>query len=145
MFAHPLHPAVVHFPFGLLLTSTIVDLGYLAGLWPETHYAAWLMASGLVAAVVAVAAGVFDFRRLTETQVPYAARHMGTMAVAVLGYGVALYLRRESLTAAAEPSAASLGIAIASALVLAVGGWLGGELVYRYGAGRVEPKAPPHG
>ena len=145
MFAHPIHPAVVHFPFGLLLTSTIVDLGYLAGLWPEVHFAAWLMASGLVAAVVAVAAGVFDFRRLTEAQVPYAVRHMGAMAVAVLGYGVALYLRRGSLTAGAEPSSASLGIAIASAAVLAVGGWLGGELVYRYGAGRVEAEVPPQG
>ena len=145
MFAHPLHPAVVHFPFGLLLTSTIVDLGHLAGFWPEAHYAAWLMASGLVAAIVAVAAGVFDFRRLTEAQVPYAMRHMGAMAVAVLGYGVALYLRRESLTAAVQPSGASLGIALASALVLAIGGYLGGELVYRYGAGRIEPKGSPNG
>jgi uncharacterized membrane protein len=145
VFAHPIHPAVVHFPFGLLFTSTIVDLGYLAGLWPETHFAAWLMASGLVAAVVAVAAGIFDFRRLTEAQVPYAMRHMGAMAVAVVGYGVALYLRRESLTAPAEASGVSVGIAIASALVLAVGGYLGGELVYRYGAGGIDTKASPDG
>lgn len=138
MVAHPIHPAVVHFPFGLLLTSTIVDLGHLGGLWPEAHYAAWLMASGLVAALVAVAAGLFDFRRLNDAQVPYALRHMGTMAIAVVGYGIALYLRRETLTAAAEPSAASVGVAVASAVVLAIGGWLGGELVYRHGAGRID-------
>ena len=32
---------------------------------------------------------------------------------------------------------ASSGVALASALVLSLGGWLGGELVYRYGAGRI--------
>jgi uncharacterized membrane protein len=31
-----------------------------------------------------------------------------------------------------------VAVAVASAAVLAVGGWLGGELVYRYGAGRIE-------
>ena len=102
------------------------------------------MAFGLAAALVAVAAGLFDFRKLSEAQVPYALRHMGTMAVAVTGYAVALYLRRESLTAAAEPSTASLAAAIVSAIVLAFGGWLGGELVYRHGAGRIESKATAH-
>ena len=84
-----------------------------------------------------MAAGLYDFRRLTEAQVPHALRHMGAIALAVLGYGVALYLRRASLTQATEPPLASSGVAVASALVLTLGGWLGGELVYRYGAGRI--------
>jgi uncharacterized membrane protein len=137
--AHPIHPAVVHFPFGLLLTSTIVDLAWLAGLWPEPRFAAWLLAGGLAAGVVAMAAGLYDFRRLTEAQVPYAMRHMAAMACALLGYAVALYLRRDVLSAAAEPSPGSVAVAIFSALVLALGGWLGGELVYRLGAGRIRP------
>jgi uncharacterized membrane protein len=135
--AHPIHPAVVHFPLGLLLTSSIVDLASHGGLWPEPRFAAWLMASGLIAAVVAMAAGLYDFRRLTADQVPHALRHMGTVAVAVIGYAAALYLRRESLSGAVEPPMASSGVALASALVLSLGGWLGGELVYRYGAGRI--------
>jgi uncharacterized membrane protein len=137
--AHPIHPAVVHFPFGLLLTSTLVDLAWLAGLWNEPSFAAWMLAAGLAAGVVAMAAGLYDFRRLTERQVPYAMRHMGAMACALLGYAVALYLRREVLSAAAEPSLGSIAVAAVSALVLAIGGWLGGELVYRHGAGRIEP------
>lgn len=138
MVAHPIHPAIVHFPFGLLLTSTIIDLARLAGLWHEPRFPAWLMAAGLVAGFVAAAAGLYDFRRLSEAQIPFAVRHMGAMALALVGYGVALYLRRESLTAAAEPPGTSIAVAIASAIVLAVGGWLGGELVYRHGAGRIE-------
>ena len=138
MAAHPIHPAVVHFPLGLLLTSTLADLAHLAGVWPEPRFAAWLIAVGLATAVVAMAAGLYDFRRLTPAQVPHAVRHMGTVAVAVLGYAVALYLRRESLSGAAEPPLASSAVAIASALVLSLGGWFGGELVYRYGAGRID-------
>jgi uncharacterized membrane protein len=135
---HPIHPALVHFPFALLLTATIADLAHLAGFWREPRFAAWLMAWGLAAGLVAMATGLYDFRRLTSVQLPHALRHMGAMALAWLGYAVALYLRRDSLAALAEPSAASTAVAVASAVVLAVGGWLGGELVYRYGAGRIE-------
>lgn len=138
MSAHPLHPAVVHFPLALLLTSTAADVAHLAGLWPEPRFAAQLMAWGLAGGLVAMAAGLLDFGRLTQEQVPHALRHMGAVAVAWLGYAVALYLRRASLSTAAEPSTASVAVAVASAAVLAVGGWLGGELVYRYGAGRIE-------
>jgi uncharacterized membrane protein len=136
--AHPIHPAVVHFPLGLLLTSTIADLAHVAGLWAEPRFAAWLMAAGLAAGLPAVAAGLYDLRRLKEALVARALRHAGTMAVAWVGYAVALYLRRGALTAAVETPVASIAVGIASALVLGWGGWLGGELVYRYGAGRVE-------
>lgn len=138
MAAHPLHPAVVHFPLGLLISSTIADLAHLVGLWREPRFALWLMAAGPTWALIAIAAGLYDFRRLTEAQVPHALRHMGTMAIAVVGYAVALYLRRDGFAGAEEPSMASIGTATASAAILAVGGWLGGELVYRYGAGRID-------
>jgi uncharacterized membrane protein len=135
---HPIHPALVHFPLGLLLTATIVDLAYWAGFWPEPQFAVWLMAAGLIAALPTMAAGLYDFAKLDQAVVPHALRHMGAMALAWLGYAVALYLRRDGISAAVEPSAASLAASVASALVLSLGGWLGGELVYRYGAGRID-------
>ncbi len=64
-------------------------------------------------------------------------RHMGAVATAWLGYGVALYLRREGLSISIEPSLASIVVSMVSGAVLVLGGWLGGELVYRYGAGRI--------
>ena len=137
MAAHPIHPAVVHFPLGLLLTSTAADLAHLAGVWPEPRFAAWLVVWGLAGGLVAMAAGLIDFRRLTDRQAPHALRHMATFAVAWMGYVVALYLRRDVLAGAAEPPIASVVVAVLSAAVLAFGGWLGGELVYRYGAGRL--------
>jgi uncharacterized membrane protein len=137
--AHPIHPAVVHFPLALLLTSTAADLAHLAGVWPEPRFAAWLVVWGLAGGLVAMAAGLFDFRRLNDRQVSHALRHMGTVAVAWIGYAIALYLRRDVLAGGAEPPLASVVVAVVSAAILGVGGWLGGELVYRYGAGRIEP------
>jgi len=137
--AHPVHPALVHFPIGLLLTATLADIAGLVAGWPEPRFAALLMALGLAAALPTMAAGLYDFRRLNETQMPHALRHMGAVAVAWLGYGIALYLRRDVFAGGAEPSAMSVAVGFGSALALGFGGWLGGELVYRHGAGRIAP------
>src|SRR4051794_27485559 len=102
MSAHPVHPALVHFPLGLLFSSALVDLAHLTGLWRETHFAAWLMAGGLASALLAMAAGLYDFRLLDDAQVVHATRHMVVMVVAWIGFAVALYLRRNVLAAGAE-------------------------------------------
>ena len=137
MGGHPLHPALVHFPLGLLLSATIADLGQLAGLWAEPRFAALLIAAGLVTGLLAMGAGLADFTRLDEAAVPHALRHMVVMALAWFGYGVTLYLRRDALTGATEIPAASVAASVGSAAALAFGGFLGGELVYRHGAGRI--------
>lgn len=139
MAGHPIHPALVHFPLGLLLTATLADMAGLVVPWPEPRFAAWLMAIGLAAAVPTMMAGLYDFRRLDERQAPHALRHMAAVALAWVGYGVALYLRRAAFTGTPELSLASVALSLVSAVVLGLGGWLGGELVYRYGAGRIEP------
>ncbi len=135
MLGHPLHPAVVHFPIALLLSATLADLAWVAGLTADTHIAAVLMAAGLAGGLVAMAAGLVDFTRLDEAVVPHATRHMMVVGLAWLGYGVALYLRRGSLAASAEPGTATIAVSIFSSLLLALGGWLGGRLVYTFGAG----------
>jgi uncharacterized membrane protein len=85
MAGQPIHPALVHFPFGLLFSSVLVDLAHWAGLWPDTRFAAWLMAGGLATALLAMAAGLYDFRRLTDAQVPHALQHTAAMGCAATG------------------------------------------------------------
>ena len=135
MFGHPLHPAVVHFPIALLLSATAADLARLAGLTGDVHVAALLMAGGLVMGLLAMAAGMVDFARLDSAVVPHALRHMAAVGTAWLGYAVALYLRRDTLNGGSGLGSASVALSIASGLLLALGGWLGGRLVYTFGAG----------
>jgi uncharacterized membrane protein len=52
-----------------------------------------------------------------------------------VGFAVALYLRKVNLFGPAAISTASIIASLASAILLAVGGWLGGRLVYTFGAG----------
>ena len=135
MSGHPLHPAIVHFPIALLLSASAADLAWVAGLTSDAHIGAVLMAGGLAMGLVAMGAGLLDFTKLDEAVVPHAVRHIMAVGLAWLGYGIALYLRRDALQGASSIGSASLALSFVSALVLCVGGFLGGRLVYTYGAG----------
>ena len=136
MLGHPIHPAIVHFPIALFLSATIADLAWLAGLTTDTHLAAVLMAGGLAGGLLAMGAGMADLVRLDQKLVPHAMRHVAAVGLAWLGYGIALYLRKDSLMASttSAPDAAAIAASIVSAPMLALGGWLGGRLVYTFGA-----------
>jgi uncharacterized membrane protein len=135
MLGHPVHPAIVHFPIALLLSATAADLAGAAGLTGDFHIAAVLMAAGLAMGLVAMGAGVADLVKLDDSTASKAMQHASVVGLAWIGYAVALYLRKDSLTASASaPGAAALAFSVASALVLAFGGWLGGRLVYTFGA-----------
>ena len=135
MSGHPLHPAIVHFPIALLLSASAADLAWVAGLTSDAHIGAVLMAGGLAMGLVAMGAGLLDFTKLDEAVVPHAVRHIMAVGLAWLGYGIALYLRRDAFQGASLIGSASLALSFVSALVLCVGGFLGGRLVYTFGAG----------
>ena len=136
MLGHPIHPAIVHFPIALFLSATIADLAWLAGLTTDTHLAAVLMAGGLAGGLLAMGAGMADLVRLDQKLVPHAMRHVAAVGLAWLGYAIALYLRKDNLMASttSAPDAAAIAASIVSAPMLALGGWLGGRLVYTFGA-----------
>jgi uncharacterized membrane protein len=135
MFGHPLHPAVVHFPIALLLSASAADIAWLVGFTADVRVGAVMMAGGLAMGIVAMAAGLVDFIRLDEGAVPHAMRHILVVGVAWMGYAIALYLRRDTVSGGTELSSLSIALSMVSALLLALGGWLGGRLVYTFGAG----------
>jgi uncharacterized membrane protein len=135
MLGHPVHPALVHFPIALLLSATIADLAWVTGITSNTQMAAVMMAGGLAAGLLAMGAGMVDLIKLDESIIPHAVRHMSIVGLAWLGYGIALYLRRDSLSANVPVGTPALAVSLVSALLLGFGGWLGGRLVYTFGAG----------
>jgi uncharacterized membrane protein len=136
---HPLHPALVHFPIGLWLAAVLWDL---VGWWRSTE-ALWsqmsygCLALGLAAALPAIATGLLEFfsMRSDHPAIDTATAHMMAMAGAAALFGASWVVRAKTGIATA-PDGVALSLTFVGAAVLAVGGWLGGTLVYRHGVGR---------
>lgn len=137
---HPLHPMIVPLPIGLLAGAFGADLAYVATrdkLWARAALA--LTAGGVVAGAIAGSVGAVDFlSRARIRERPISWYHAGGNA-AVLGLGIAsIAARFRAPERAVIPT--GLLLSSASAGLLLITGWLGGELVYRYRAA-VIPRA----
>ena len=93
------------------------------------------MAGGLCGGLLAMGAGMIDFARVDAAVVPHALRHMTAVGLAWLGYAIALYLRRDVFSGTASIGTLTIALSLFSAALLSLGGWLGGRLVYTFGAG----------
>ncbi|TAM10732.1 MAG: DUF2231 domain-containing protein [Nevskiaceae bacterium] len=133
---HPLHSALVHFPvacWSLAVAADFASLQFGEAAW---QWSGGLLAVGCVMAVVAMLAGLVEFTRVPEgPALRDAYLHMTAMLVALTLFTTRLLLRQENFHAL-PPDALSLVLDAAGFVVLAVGGWLGGRLVYGHGVGR---------
>lgn len=138
LFGHPLHPATVHFPIGLLIGATVVDALAVFGLDLGPKAANLLLILGLCAAAASVTTGFLDFLSIAkDPQVERTAiSHFLCISVALGLYGVSLWLRN-----ATESTALVLATSLAGAIVLLFAGFLGGQLVYRHGQGVESPRS----
>jgi len=132
------HPATVHFPIAFLIGAVALDL---YAWWREradlARVATGLAATGVVTGVVAAATGTVAFFTVpAHTAAAHRLMywHLGVMTGAVTVFaGVVVARRRDERPAVWARVAGLLGV-----LVLLVGAYLGGSLVYRGGAG-VDP------
>ncbi|MFI7643335.1 DUF2231 domain-containing protein [Nonomuraea sp. NPDC049400] len=132
---HPVHPMLIVFPLGLLITSVIFDILYLitnGSGFPIA--AAYTIAAGIIGGLVA---GVFGLIDWTAIPAGSRARRVGLLHgignVVVLLLFAASWLLRT--TTDWLPSVPALALSFAGVLLGAVTGWLGGELVDRLGVG----------
>lgn len=133
---HPIHPMVVHFPVALWTVSVAADAG--GWIWRDPVF--WTLsfygqALGDLAGAAAILTGWLEFttipRAMPEQDV--AAAHMLAMCGAWLAFLVSLALRQSP--ARAPSTIWPTAIAAAGWLAMAIGGWMGGKLVYRLGVG----------
>ena len=130
---HPIHPMLVTIPIGLWVFSLVCDLIFLSGkAGPWATVALYTMVGGFIGALVAAVPGLIDLLSLSDPAIKkIAITHMSINLVAVALFAVNIWLRLGGAGNTGTPLILSV-IAIA---ILAVSGWLGGEMVHRHGVG----------
>lgn len=136
-YGHPLHPALVAVPIGAWVTSVVLDLAsrVLDDAATASHAAWWLLGLGVLGALAAATVGFLDlFAIPTGTRVWRTALvHMTANLTATALFALAWFLRRDDVAPAEGTSAGLLALSVVALVLLSAGGFLGGELAYRYG------------
>jgi uncharacterized membrane protein len=137
---HPLHPALVHFPVACWSLATLADFASLHWGEPAWHLAGVLLIVGLVMAIPALLAGMYELSRIADDSPAWRSvyLHMGAMSAALLLYAIGLFARLDHAVLLA-PDATALTCSAFGFMALATGGWLGGKLVYEYRLGGAPP------
>ncbi len=135
LFGHPLHPMLVVFPLGLFATSVVFDIiGGLDnnGYWSFASY--YMIGAGVVGGMVASAVGAIDLIAIpAKTRAKRIGLLHGAVNIITITMFAASWLIRNNAENREDLSAvlvSLLGIGIGT-----LGGWLGGELVFRLGVG----------
>ena len=128
---HPIHPMLVPFPIAFFTATLVCDLVYRQNgdvFWfAVTQY---LLAAGIVMALLAALAGFTDFfgdSRIRGLAVAWG--HMLGNLLMVLVQAANWYLRHDQGAQAVMPT--GLLLSLLAVLIMLVTGWLGWEMVYR--------------
>jgi nitrite reductase/ring-hydroxylating ferredoxin subunit/uncharacterized membrane protein len=128
---HPLHPALIPFPFAFLTGALLCDaLGWLLDLPSLTATGLTLIIGGIAAGLIAAVPGLIDYRHTVppRSSGKRRARRHGLLNLAALSlFSASLAFRDDTL----GPMPASLGFELAGTAALLYAGWLGGVLVNR--------------
>lgn len=132
---HPIHPILVVFPISFLVGALVTDIVYWQtnnAFWAEMSY--WLIVGGVVTAVVAAVPGLVDFLSINRVRRHAAGWiHAGFNSTVLVIAVVNLFLRQGDVEGGLLPW--GLTLSAVTGVLLAISGWYGGELVYRYKIG----------
>ena len=132
---HPLHPPLVVFPVALLVAAAATDIGYWLTrdlFWARGSF--WLIGAGLLTGIAAAIIGLLDFTRIGRVRKHTAGwAHMyanvTSLVLTAINLGLRLGDRQENILFT------GLIISVVVATLLGIGGWFGGELIYRHKIG----------
>src|SRR5688572_19055200 len=137
---HPIHPALIPFPFAFLFGAFLFDVaGRIAGRGEWSTTGAHLAIAGIATALIAAVPGLIDYRFTVpprSTAKTRATRHMLVNLSAVPLFAIAWWLRGGT---SAPPGIVELVLEGAGVALLTAGGWMGGVLVNRNQIG-VDPR-----
>jgi uncharacterized membrane protein len=132
---HPVHPMLVNFPLGLLVTSAVFDIIHLVtgnGYWSGIAF--WMIAAGIVTGLLAAVVGTIDALAIPSgTRAKSVSLLHGTGNVLILVLFAISWALRYSIPG--NPPVIAYVLSFLGAALLGVTGWLGGELTLRLGIG----------
>jgi uncharacterized membrane protein len=130
---HPIHPMLVPVPIGLWLFAFACDLLFVLGsgasLWFTLSF--YTMIGGLIGAIVAAIPGFIDMLALSGAPKRLALTHMAMNLTVVVLFAVNLGMRINGPEVMGLP----LALSVVAITLLAVSGWLGGQMVYVHRVG----------
>jgi len=122
---HPVHPMITDVPIGALIIGTVLDL---AG---QPTGAAWAIGIGFVSMLAAALAGYADYIDLGGAGKRIGSLHATSMLLAAVLYFVSLGARLGWWPIGGDGAAWIAGIGL---VLVLVGGYLGGDLVFNLGS-----------
>ncbi|GII92990.1 DUF2231 domain-containing protein [Sinosporangium siamense] len=135
-YGHPFHPMLVTIPIGAWVAGLVFDIASQFAADPRflSEGAMWLIAIGVIGALGAAMAGFLDLFAIPGGTRAFrlALTHM-TLNLLVIAAYLGNFLWRHSETVTGGVPAGPLALNVAAFLTLAVSGWLGGRLSFRYG------------
>jgi uncharacterized membrane protein len=135
-YGHPFHPILVSVPIGAWVASLVFDIA--SRLVPEPAFLAqsslWLIAIGVVGALAAASVGFLDLFAIPTGTPAFrtALVHMTLNLLITAAYAVGFVWRRAS-EGGGGVGVGPIALSAVSLAALAVSGYLGGKLAFRYG------------
>jgi uncharacterized membrane protein len=134
----PFHPIFVHFSIALTAASFAFDLaGVVLGVASLATAGWWTLAASALATPVTIITGIVSRLRLPMEEGPARSYLRAHMALGPIFFGallVMVFWRAQSWTRMEAPPWTYLAAMGGLIILMTVQGYLGGELVYRFGA-----------
>jgi uncharacterized membrane protein len=132
---------IIPFPIALWVFSLVSDVMYL---WRGNDHwgltAFYTMAGGLLGGIVAAVPGIIDWLALKDREtVKVANWHARLNIAAIVVFGVSFYLRWRAFGRIPKESISlPFSLSIVGVILIAISGWLGGELSFKHRVGVAE-------
>lgn len=133
---HPLHPPLTDVTIGMfVLAGGLAIIGYAGGIQLAAAKAMWLaLLGGLIVSVPTALTGLVDWLSIEwgSDRWKTATAHLTAMVTSVALFALAAWRQHRGYEHG-YVTTAGLALALAGVVVLVVGGWLGGSLVFVHG------------
>ena len=135
IFGHPLHPMLIPVPITCFVGTLLTDIAYwrtAAMQW--ANFSVWLLTIGLLVSVLVALTGLIDFlgdRRIRRIGASWI--HGAVNGLALLLSIVNVFVHSRDAYTSVVPTGLFLSAVVV--VLLAIGAWNGGSLVYRHGVG----------